>query len=113
MLAVARDRDSMGPVPPEVHLRVGETSTLPLAGSGGGYRWRCQVSGDEECVDVAVDYAEADPGPGRWRNEVATIRGLAPGHAVVRFARQRPWEPPSEATAANDQVVVDVTVLET
>ena len=82
----------MAGIPEKVELSVGEVRTLPLEGSGGGYRWHAEVEGDDGIVEVATDYAEGELPEGSWRGEVATLTGLAPGSTSVRLVRRRSWE---------------------
>jgi hypothetical protein len=87
---------------------------VPLAGSGGGFRWQHAVTGDAGAVEVTVRYSDAPAAPGRWRDEIATIRGLRAGRAAVRFVQQRPWESAGEGvdTADPSDEVIEVTVLD-
>ena len=82
----------MAEIPEEVELTVGEVRTLPLEGSGGGYRWHAEVEGDDGVVEVTTDYAEGEPPKGSWRGELATLTGLAPGSASIRLVHRRLWE---------------------
>jgi hypothetical protein len=96
----------------EVTLRAGESTSVPLAGSAGGFRWRHRVLGDAGTVDVTVDYADGPIVPGTWRGEVVTLTGRRPGRAEVRLAQRRPWEPALEGAADPSDNVIDVTVLD-
>lgn len=82
----------MGEVPRELELAVGETWTVRLESSGGGYRWQADVEGDVGAVEAAIDFAEGDVEDGGWRGDVATIRGKGPGIVDVHFAQRRSWE---------------------
>jgi hypothetical protein len=103
----------MAKLPQEIELRVGETTDVPLARSGGGYRWFSEVSGDTGAVDVQIAYAEGDLVEGRWRGEVATVRGVSPGHAALHFELRREWEdkPAGPQKTNDDARTIDVTVV--
>lgn len=78
-------------------MAVGETRTVLLEGSGGGYRWFADVQGDDDVVKASTDYAEGDVGEGGWRGEVAIVTARRPGSVEVRLAQRRAWETPDAA----------------
>jgi hypothetical protein len=96
-----------------IELRVGESREVRLARSGGGYRWISAVSADSEAIDVQIAYAEGELVRGRWRDEVATIRAVQPGHATIRFSLRREWEEQSSTSDedGDDATSIDVTVV--
>ena len=104
---------AMAQLSEQIELRVGETTEVRLARSGGGYRWFSDVSGDAGAVDVQIAYAEGDLIEGRWRDEVATIRGVKTGRAALHFELRREWEEKSaKAHEDNDNArTIDVTVV--
>ena len=82
----------MEKVPRELELAVGETWTMQLESSGGGYRWHADVEGDGGVVEASTDYAEGDVGVGGWRGDVATVTGVGPGSVEVHIVQRRSWE---------------------
>ena len=82
----------MADVPRELELAVGETWTVQLESSGGGYRWQADVEGDDGVVDASTDYAEGEVGAGGWRGDTATVTGLGPGSVEVHLVQRRSWE---------------------
>ncbi|HEX2701296.1 MAG TPA: protease inhibitor I42 family protein [Acidimicrobiales bacterium] len=85
----------MAELPSQLDLTVGQAWTVQLEAAGGGYRWHAEVEGDDAVVAVTAEYAEHAEGgvqPGRWRGDVVTVTGLAPGHASVVLGRRRSWE---------------------
>ncbi len=102
----------MEDLPGELVLRVGEEHALRLPGlAGAGYRWTSEVDGDAGAVAVSVTLAPQPPaGAGSMtsRDEIATIRGRRPGHARVRLAPRRSWEPAASTSGARE---VAITVL--
>lgn len=82
----------MAEVPRELELTVGETWTLQLEGSGGGFRWHADVEGDDGVVDARTEYAEGEVRKGGWRGDVATVTGVAPGRVDIHVVRRRSWE---------------------
>jgi len=96
-----------------IELHIGETKDVRLPRSGGGYRWFSNVSGDAAAIDVQIAYAEGELVEGRWRDEVATIRGVKNVHASVHLQLRRAWEEAgSNPHADNDDArTIDVTVV--
>jgi predicted secreted protein len=92
----------------EVELRSGEEHSVRLEGLGtAGYRWRPEVEGDAEAVEVRSAGTEAAEGSGvvgAGATEVFTVRANRPGEVTVRFLQRRPWEP-DDTPAANEHAV--------
>jgi predicted secreted protein len=84
----------MAEVPDRLVVGVGETCTVRLAGyAGAGYRWRACTDTGAGVVQVSV-VADEKPVRGTTsRAELLTVRGEAPGDAVVEVMLQRSWEP--------------------
>jgi len=103
----------MAQVSRSIELHIGETRDVRLARSGGGYRWFSNVSGDADAINVQIAYADGELVEGRWRDEVATIRGVKSGHASVHFQLRREWEEkPSNPQKDNDDArTIEVTVV--
>jgi predicted secreted protein len=81
----------------QVTLQVGEEHVVRLEGmAAAGYEWTSEAEGGGVTVDrVEADPQRPDPGSipaGFSFPEAFRIRGLAPGHATVRFVLRRPWE---------------------
>jgi predicted secreted protein len=97
--------------PSHIRLAAGEERTLPLSSlATAGYRWSASVSGAEPGV-VAVELRRGEPAaggkPGASAPEEAVLRGIRPGHALVRLEQRRPWEsdrPPAQAVALQVEV---------
>jgi hypothetical protein len=96
-----------------IELRVGDSKEVRLARSGGGYRWFSAVSGDSGAIEVRIAYAEGELVEGRWRDEVATITGIQPGHATIGLSLRREWEEHSSTSDedSDDATSIDVTVV--
>lgn len=75
-----------------IELRVGREKAVRLMPHGGAADWRFDVHGMTSAVDIrkmwtSRPYEEDEEGPASVppRVMVFTIRGVAPGEAIVRF----------------------------
>lgn len=82
----------MGEVPRELELAVGDTWSMQLESSGGGYRWHADVEGDDGVVEASTDYADGDVGAGGWRGDIARVTAVGPGSVEVHIVQRRSWE---------------------
>jgi hypothetical protein len=84
----------MADVPDRLVVGVGETRTVRLAGyAGAGYRWHVCTAPVAGVVQVSVVVGEEPVRGLTSRSEQLTVRGQAPGDAVVEVMLQRSWEP--------------------
>ena len=84
----------MAEIPDRLVVGVGETRTVRLAGyAGAGFRWRACTEPVAGVVQVSVVVGEEPVRGMTSRCELLTVRGQAPGDAVVEVILQRSWEP--------------------
>jgi predicted secreted protein len=89
-----------------ISLKVGETQTLNLGGSGPtGYVWQIASEGDRSVVKVRIEGAGEPPSPSPGTvprtstvDQLLVVEGLAVGKTKVRVMFCRPWEskPPAK-----------------
>lgn len=84
------------PAPERLELGIGQSAELELVGLGtAGYQWRQEVEG-ADVVSVTWSRGSAHDSDVRVAGssppEIATIRGIKSGRAVVRLAQTRAWE---------------------
>jgi predicted secreted protein len=80
----------------ELVLAIGEERTVALTSLAmAGYQWSGSVGGpDPGTVALELRPGELPPGSraGLSAPEEAVLRGIHPGHAIVRLEQRRPWE---------------------
>jgi predicted secreted protein len=102
-----------------ITLAVGSSYTLELPGHGSaGYVWEMSLAGDAASVEVSHATGAAPPppppgGPPPSSYSVTdsfVVSARAPGTAIVRLERRRPWE---KTAPARETVILTVVVAAT